>query len=64
MRIITAILKVREHRKSEKFAEVEFLVDSGAVYSLVPGMLTDKFDISWMFNCQLQQQDKTLDITV
>jgi len=27
-------------------------------------MLTDKFDISWMFNCQLQQQDKTLDITV
>jgi hypothetical protein len=38
MRIITAILKVREHRKSEKFVE--------------------------MFNCQLQQQDKTLDITV
>jgi clan AA aspartic protease len=45
MGITTAILKVREHRKSEKFAEVEFLVDSGAVYSLVPGKILDELGI-------------------
>lgn len=45
MGITTAILKFREHRKSEKFAEVEFLVDSGAVYSLVPGKVLDELDI-------------------
>ena len=45
MRITNAILKVREHRKSEKFAEVNFLVDSGAVYSLVPGKILDQLDI-------------------
>lgn len=45
MGITTAILKVREHRKAEKFAEVEFLVDSGAVYSLVPGKILDELEI-------------------
>ena len=45
MGITTAILKVREHRKSEKFAEVNFLVDSGAVYSLVPGKILDQLEI-------------------
>lgn len=45
MGITTAILKVREHRKSEKFAEVEFLVDNGAVYSLVPGKILDELEI-------------------
>jgi clan AA aspartic protease len=45
MGITTAILKVREHRKSEKFAEVEFLVDSGAIYSLVPGKILDDLEI-------------------
>ncbi len=45
MGITTAILKVREHRKSEKFAEIEFLVDSGAVYSLVPGKILDELEI-------------------
>ena len=45
MGITSAILKVREHRKSEKFAEVNFLVDSGAVYSLVPGKILDQLDI-------------------
>ena len=38
-------MTVREHRKSEKFAEVEFLVDSGAVYSLVPGKILDEIGI-------------------
>ncbi len=45
MGITNAILKVREHRKSTKFAEVEFLVDSGAVYSLVPGKILDQLEI-------------------
>lgn len=45
MGITSAILKVREHRKSEKTAEVNFLIDSGAVYSLVPGKILDQLDI-------------------
>jgi len=45
MGITTAILRVREHRKSEKFSDVEFLVDSGAVYSLVPGKVLDELEI-------------------
>jgi clan AA aspartic protease len=45
MGITNAILKVREHRKSEKVAEVNFLVDSGAIYSLVPGKILDELDI-------------------
>lgn len=45
MGITNAILKVKEHRKSEKTAEVNFLVDSGAVYSLVPGKILDQLEI-------------------
>lgn len=45
MGITNAILRVREHRKAEKFADVEFLVDSGAVYSLVPGNILDSLEI-------------------
>jgi clan AA aspartic protease len=45
MGITSAILKVKEHRKSEKIAEVNFLVDSGAVYSLVPGKILDELEI-------------------
>ena len=45
MGITSAILKVKEHRKSEKIAEVNFLIDSGAVYSLVPGKVLDALDI-------------------
>jgi clan AA aspartic protease len=45
MGITNAILTVREHRKSEKAAEVNFLVDSGAIYSLVPGTILDQLDI-------------------
>jgi len=45
MGITNAILRVREHRKSDKFADIEFLVDSGAVYSLVPGKILDELDI-------------------
>src|SRR6266487_2444655 len=45
MGITTAILRVREHRKAEKFADVEFLIDSGAIYSVVPGKILDKLEI-------------------
>src|SRR5438067_3573997 len=45
MGITNVILTVREHRKSKKSAEVEFLVDSGAVYSLVPGKILDALEI-------------------
>ncbi len=45
MGITTAILRVREHRKAAKFAGVEFLVDSGAVYSVVPEKVLDELDI-------------------
>jgi predicted aspartyl protease len=41
MGITNAILKVKEHRKSERVGEVNFLVDCGAVYSLVPGKILD-----------------------
>jgi clan AA aspartic protease len=45
MGITTAILRVREHRKAEKFADVEFLIDSGAIYSVVPGKILDELEI-------------------
>lgn len=45
MGITTAILSIREHRKSVKSVEVEFLVDSGAIYSLVPGKILDELEI-------------------
>ena len=45
MGLTTAILRVREHRKAEKFADVEFLIDSGAIYSLVPGRILDELGI-------------------
>ena len=45
MGITNAILKVREHRKFEKTAEVNFLVDSGAIYSLVPGKILEELGI-------------------
>ncbi|MBX9779935.1 MAG: aspartyl protease family protein [Chitinophagaceae bacterium] len=45
MGITTAYLIIKEHRKSTTSAEVEFLVDSGAVYSLVPGHILDKLEI-------------------
>ncbi len=45
MGITNAIVRVREHRKSKEFADVEFLIDSGAVYSLVPGKILDTIGI-------------------
>ena len=44
MGITNAILTVKEHRKSVKKAEVNFLIDSGAVYSLVPGKILDELE--------------------
>lgn len=38
-------LVFKEHRKSEKSVELDFLIDSGAVYSLVPGKILDELEI-------------------
>jgi clan AA aspartic protease len=45
MGITSKILIVKENRKAKKFAEVEFMIDSGAVYSLVPGKILDELGI-------------------
>src|ERR1700712_4729797 len=45
MGITNVILTVGAHRGSQKSAEVEFLVDSGAVSSLVPGKILDELEI-------------------
>ena len=38
-------LTFKEHRKSGQQVELDFLVDSGAVYSLVPGKVLDALGI-------------------
>ncbi|HEY9340204.1 MAG TPA: hypothetical protein VIQ23_01420 [Hanamia sp.] len=45
MGITVKRLLFKEHRKSEKSAEIDFLIDSGAVYSLVPGKVLDELGI-------------------
>ncbi len=45
MGITVKRLLFKEHRKSEKLAEIDFLIDSGAVYSLVPGKIMDDLGI-------------------
>jgi clan AA aspartic protease len=45
MGITNATLRVREHRKSENFIDVEFMIDSGAIYSLVPGKILDQLGV-------------------
>ncbi|HJU45390.1 MAG TPA: hypothetical protein VJ647_01340 [Chitinophagaceae bacterium] len=45
MGITNATLRVREHRKSEKFIDIEFMIDSGAIYSLVPGKILDQLGV-------------------
>jgi clan AA aspartic protease len=45
MGITVARLTFKEHRKSSDSVELDFLVDSGAVYSLVPGKILDKLHI-------------------
>ncbi len=45
MGITSKFLKVKEHRKAAKVADVEFMIDSGVVYSLVPGKILDEIGI-------------------
>ncbi|CAN5771286.1 hypothetical protein BH10BAC3_BH10BAC3_40760 [soil metagenome] len=45
MGITVARLTFKEHRQAEKSVELDFLVDSGAVYSLVPGKILDQLGI-------------------
>jgi predicted aspartyl protease len=41
----SVILRVREHRKAVKHADVAFFIDSGVAYSVIPGEILDKLDI-------------------
>jgi clan AA aspartic protease len=45
MGLTTQIVTVRPSRSSRKYEKVEFLVDSGAVYSLVPGAVLRKLGL-------------------
>ena len=45
MGITTKTLKVKESRKAEQSAEVDFIIDSGAMYSLVPGKVLSALGI-------------------
>jgi clan AA aspartic protease len=45
MGIIVKKLTFKEHRKAENSVELDFLIDSGAVYSLVPGKILDELGI-------------------
>lgn len=45
MGITYATLKVKESRKSTSEKKVDFMIDSGAVYSLVPGEILDSLGI-------------------
>ncbi len=45
MGITTQYLKVKESRKADESTDVEFMVDSGAVYSLVPGKILKKLGV-------------------
>jgi clan AA aspartic protease len=45
MGIIVKKLTFKEHRKAEHSVELDFLIDSGAVYSLVPGRILDELGI-------------------
>ncbi len=60
MGITSAILKVKEHRKSEKSAELSFLVDSGAIYSLVPGKILDGLEIEPYKKISFSRADGTV----
>ncbi len=45
MGITYATFKVKESRKSALEKKVDFMIDSGAVYSLVPGEILDELNI-------------------
>lgn len=59
MGITTAWLRVREHRKADAFADVELLVDSGAVYSVVPGKILDSIAVEPYCEMSFAQADGT-----
>jgi aspartyl protease family protein len=45
MGITNQVLAVKENRKAKDFVDVTFMIDSGAVYSLVPGKILKKLGI-------------------
>ncbi len=57
MGITHAILKVKEHCKSEKIAEGIFLINSGVIYSLVSGKILNELDIEPYKEMSMALQD-------
>lgn len=45
MGITVKRLTFKEHRKSGKSVDLDFLIDSASVYSLVPGKIMDELEI-------------------
>ena len=45
MGITSKIIRVRKFGESDQSTEVEFMIDSGAVYSLVPGNVLDELGV-------------------
>lgn len=60
MGITNKTLLVKENRKAAFSAEVEFMVDSGAVYSLVPGDVLDSLGIEPHREVKFSLADGTL----
>ena len=59
MGITVKRLIFKEHRKSEKSVELDFLIDSGAVYSLVPGKVLDELEIETYKTIDFSLADRT-----
>jgi clan AA aspartic protease len=60
MGITNKTLLVKENRKAASSTEVDFMVDSGAVYSLVPGEILDKLGIEPHREVKFSLADGTL----
>jgi clan AA aspartic protease len=59
MGITVKRLIFKEHRKSEKSVELDFLIDSGVVYSLVPGKIMAELGIETYRTIDLSLADGT-----
>ena len=45
MGLTSVTMKIRKHKESQEFFEADFLVDSGAVFSVAPGHLLEQVGI-------------------
>ena len=59
MGITSKYLTVKESRKADKAVEVEFMIDSGTIYSLVPGKVLDEIGVETHRNVSFSLADGT-----